>query len=159
MRLLFCTIFLLSRAAEGRSNAAFTRGVPLVKATMSQKTCFELRGGAADDDDEIDELIDELIEEMEEEDSEEEEEEELDPKLTKSAIESSSKSKKKKTVAAKKEVSSTLKSKKKAKTSMMKAMKVPYIIRAFMNPFTVVAMIKAYFASLFNFNYLKEVSQ
>ena len=35
---------------------------------------------------------------------------------------------------------------------------VPYIIRACLNPFTLVAMTKAYFVSLMDVNYLKEVS-
>ena len=35
---------------------------------------------------------------------------------------------------------------------------VPYIIRACLNPFTLIAMTKAYFVSLCDINYLKEVS-
>lgn len=35
---------------------------------------------------------------------------------------------------------------------------VPYIVRACLNPFTLVAMTKAYFVSLMDINYLKEVS-
>eukprot|EP00578_Thalassiosira_sp_NH16_P007160 CAMPEP_0181122630 /NCGR_PEP_ID=MMETSP1071-20121207/25422_1 /TAXON_ID=35127 /ORGANISM="Thalassiosira sp., Strain NH16" /LENGTH=194 /DNA_ID=CAMNT_0023207625 /DNA_START=40 /DNA_END=624 /DNA_ORIENTATION=- len=35
---------------------------------------------------------------------------------------------------------------------------VPYIIRACVNPFTLIAMTKAYFVSLCDINYLKEVS-
>ena len=36
--------------------------------------------------------------------------------------------------------------------------KIPYIVRALANPFTVFAMTKGYFASLFNIDYLQEVS-
>ena len=35
---------------------------------------------------------------------------------------------------------------------------VPYILRACLNPFVFVQMTKSYFASLFDINYLKEVS-
>lgn len=36
---------------------------------------------------------------------------------------------------------------------------VPYIVRACLNPFTLIAMTKAYFVSLMDINYLKEVSE
>mmetsp|Transcript_22774 Transcript_22774/g.37721 ORF Transcript_22774/g.37721 Transcript_22774/m.37721 type:complete len:227 (-) Transcript_22774:282-962(-) len=180
MRLLLSTVLLLVLLqAEGASRPnAFTRGVPSVKGVLAQKAFVVLRGGSDDDDDEIDELIEELLEEQDSDgedtdDEEEEEEEKVDPKLTKAAIKSTSKAKTKKTTAAKKKVSAKLKStpskaaplkatpvskskpKKKGK-SLMQVLKVPYILRACMNPFTVFAMTKAYFASLFNFNYLKE---
>jgi hypothetical protein len=35
-------------------------------------------------------------------------------------------------------------------------LKMPYILRALLNPFTVMSMTKSYFASLFNIDYMKE---
>ena len=115
-----------------------------------------VRGGALDgsDDDELD--LDDEDEEPEEE--EEIEEEELDPVMVKAAIKASHKSKQKQTAAVKAKVSATLATpvtKKKKSNGIIK--KIPYIIRACLNPFTVIAMTKAYFASLFNLNYLQEV--
>ena len=52
-------------------------------------------------------------------------------------------------------------SKKKNKGSLLQSYKhvVPYILRAAMNPFTLFAMTKSYWASLFNLNYLQQVQQ
>ena len=35
-------------------------------------------------------------------------------------------------------------------------MKIPYIVRACLNPFTVIAMTKAYWQSLFNIHYMED---
>lgn len=116
-----------------------------------------LRGGAtAVDLDEYDEY--------DEYDEEEEEEEEpvvvkKSSSLTKSTLKSTQKIKQNtKTQATKKSkdvVNSSLSMKKKKKISLLKALHVPYIIRAGLNPVTFIQMTKAYFASLFNINYLQ----
>lgn len=59
----------------------------------------------------------------------------------------------KSTTAIKKKVVVEIIKKKKTKSSSI--LRLPYIIRAFMNPFTVISMTKAYWSSLFNLNYLK----
>lgn len=104
-----------------------------------------IRGGDSDYDSEYDEESDE---------------EEV-VKLSASAKKAMEKLKAQKKVQAKKTVSASLsatKSKKIKGPSPFK--KIPYIVRALMNPFTVFAMTKGYFASLFNIDYLQEdVSQ
>jgi len=132
-----------------------------------------LRGGATlQDEEEEEEVVDAIAEaeeddEEEESESEDEEEEVLDAKLAAAALKSASKAKAKQTSARVKAVktavntklSESLPAKKtapKKKLSLAKAFKVPYILRAAMNPFTVFAMTKAYWASLFNLDYLQK---
>jgi hypothetical protein len=87
----------------------------------------------------------------------ESEEEEKNSKLSASTVKALKKAKKK--AEAKQTVSASLKSKStKKKSSGGIVKKIPYIVRALMNPFTVFAMTKGYFASLFNIDYLQEVS-
>lgn len=107
------------------------------------------------DDEEIEEDI--IIEDDEDEYDSESEEEEEDVVMVKSAVKATQKAKSKKTEAVKKTVSAKLSVKKKKKPSLVKRY-VPYIVRASLSPLTLIAMTKAYFASLFNLNYLAEVS-
>lgn len=103
------------------------------------------RGGAIDSDDEYDSEYD---------DSDDEE-----SSLSKAAIAAASKSKAKKAKAAKKAVSKSLGKASSAATKKKRSSpfkKIPYFIRAFMNPFTVFAMTRGYFASLFNIDYLQQ---
>ena len=118
------------------------------------------RGGSISDsdDDEVD--LDEEGEEEDDDDEEEIEDEvaELDPVMVKAAKKASHKSKEKLTAAVKAKVSAKLAApalKTKKSGGLFKS--IPYIIRASLNPFTLIAMTKAYFESLFNLNYLQEV--
>jgi hypothetical protein len=87
----------------------------------------------------------------------------FDAKMAKSALQATQKSKAKQTANVKKVMSAELKaapSKKRASSSshnLLKLLHVPYIVRATINPITLFRMTRAYFASLFNLNYLKEV--
>ena len=98
-------------------------------------------------------------------DEEEEEEEEIVPvktKLSSSTLKASSKAKNRKVKTSKKIVNESLSKKKTASTAVKKASRkkllyIPYILRAVLNPFTVLAMTKGYFASLFNIDYLQQV--
>ena len=69
------------------------------------------------------------------------------------------KSRRKKTKAVKKTVNVSL-SKTKSSVSSKKSngplLRIPYVVRMFMNPLTIFAMTKAYFGSLFNVDYLDE---
>jgi hypothetical protein len=148
---------------------------------------LNIRGGGRSYDDSDSSDYEESESESESEyDDESEEEEEVvavvappkrKSKLSKSAVLAAKKAKSKKTSASKKALSQSLSSSssstKKKKVPVKAAAaapvrksrggitkKIPYIIRAFMNPFTVLAMTKGYFASLFNIDYLQEdVSQ
>lgn len=119
-----------------------------------------MRGGATgvENKNQIDEDEDE--DEMELESSEEEEE--LDPKLAKSTLSAASKRKAKAAGAVKAAVSSKLQGEttgsaapKKKSNSILKLLKIPYIVRACLNPLLLVKMTKGYFASLFDFGYLE----
>jgi len=106
------------------------------------------RGGAIEDsDDEYD---------LDESDFEEEydSEEEDDVKLSASAVAAARKAKLKEAKRSKKTVSNSLKKKEKKRDSPLK--NVPYIVKAILNPFTVLAMTRGYFASLFNIDYMKQ---
>ena len=97
----------------------------------------------------------------------------IDTKLATAALKSVTKTKEKldqqKTAILKQTVQTQLSSttaihkasKKKNKGSLLQSYKhvVPYILRAAMNPFTLFAMTKSYWASLFNLNYLQQVQQ
>jgi hypothetical protein len=143
--------FLLLQIAEGGSFDP-SNGIKISSCKadiLSRRPFVVTRGGADIDFDEEDEDGDG--------DDEEEEELELDPKLAKAAIQSTAKAQTRKSIATKEAVSSSLKIKKpKRKGSIKKAFTVPYVIRAFMNPFTVFAMTRAYFGSLFNLNFMNE---
>jgi hypothetical protein len=142
--------FLLLQIAEGGSFGRFN-GLKISswKTDIVPRRPFIVVRGGADVD---------LDEEFEEEDGEDEEAEEevleLDPKLMKSAIQSTSKVQMKKSIATKEAMNTSLKVKKSKRKGP--AFTVPYVFRAFMNPFTVFAMTRAYFGSLFNLNYAKE---
>ena len=98
------------------------------------------RGGAIDDDS----------------DDESEESEELDTSLASSAVKSAVKKKEEAATAAKKAVKKAVNTKL-AKKKSGGGLRIPYILRACLNPLTVFAMTKAYWASLFNLEYGKEV--
>lgn len=96
----------------------------------------------------------------------------LDPALTASALKSAEKVQKKitaeKTTTAKSKVNEKLsvsaaaspkKHKKKSSSSLGKLLRIPYIVRAILNPVTLFGMTKAYWASLFNLDYGKEAPQ
>jgi hypothetical protein len=91
---------------------------------------------------------------LEDEDLNEEEKEEGEETLAASTMK---KIERAKLSSVKKEVASTLAktAKKKSKTSLYAAV-VPYIVRASMNPFTLFAMVKAYWISLFDLDFLKK---
>lgn len=121
----------------------------------------DIRGGDNAEESEYD-YEDEEDEYDVEEDQEEEEEDA--GTLSKSTLSATKKIKEKKaaqkTSKSKAAINASLQKtrlkKKKQRTSLLKKLRIPYIIRACMNPFTVIAMSKAYFASLFNINYLEE---
>jgi len=126
------------------------------------------RGGYADDSDSEYDLD-------ESEYDDESEEEEIVPvrktKLSSSAMKASSKARNSKTRASKKIVNASLSTKKRKESKPIKVVVkskkpkrrlfyIPYILKAMLNPFTVFAMTKGYFASLVNIDYLqKDVSQ
>ena len=128
------------------------------------------RGGASramDDEEEEysddEDILDEVINELEDESDEEEE---LDAKLTASTLKSSSKTKAKiqaqKSAKVKKAVNTKLNAKKsKAAAKKSKSsgglFKIPYIMRALLNPFTAFAMTRAFWVSLFNLDYPPKV--
>jgi len=122
-----------------------------------------IRGGATTDDDDG---VDEEEEEDDVDESEDEEAEVIDSTLTASAVKAAVKTKAKKTTehiaATKRAVNSKLTSlqkteKRKASGGVLKSLKVPYIVRAFLNPVTLWKMTVCYWASLFNLDYLKQV--
>jgi len=114
-----------------------------------------------DDEEEVEELINSL--EEEEEGESEQEEDDVDAKLAAATLLKTSKSKLKQEatkMASLKEVVNTKMAETKPvpvqkKRNVMKLLRVPYIIRACCNPFTIFSMSKAYWASLFNLDYLK----
>jgi hypothetical protein len=150
--------------------------VTLSPSYLDSSLVFTLRGGAtvvADDsedeeeeeeDESEDELVDELLEEAEdsEDDEEEEEEESFDATLAAAALKSTQKTKSKartnKATEIKETMSAKLSTKKKQKKkSLLEILRVPYILRACLNPATVLTMTKHYWASFFNLEYPPKV--
>ena len=121
---------------------------------------FEFRGGAssvvADENEDVD--LDESDEAVSDAESNEEPIK-IGTKLAASAVKATGKAKSKKVERAKSAVNAGLAetTKKSAKKTSRK-LGLPYIVRVCLNPLTVFAMTKAYFASLFNLDYVKKVS-
>lgn len=139
--LVAITACLLSYSVEAHAFLTLRTSSPI-----QSRAFFSVRGGASVDVEDI--------ESSDYDEEEEEEEEDEDPKLAKSTQAAISK-------ASKKAVSSTLASTKPAKTkkkssSLLKLLKFPYIVGACLNPFVFTKMIKGYWASLFNLEYLKD---
>jgi hypothetical protein len=124
------------------------------------------RGGAvqnSDDESEDDESIEEQAEDTD--DEEVENQTAIDAALAASAAKSAAKARARKVAqassASKKAVNAKLFAsapKKKKSSGLTKTLHVPYLLRALMNPFTAFAMTRAFWASLFNLDYLKQVS-
>jgi hypothetical protein len=122
------------------------------------------RGGAvqnSDDESEDDESIEEQAEDTD--DEEVENQTAIDAALAASAAKSAAKARARKVAqassASKKAVNAKLFAsapKKKKSSGLTKTLHVPYLLRALMNPFTAFAMTRAFWASLFNLDYLKQ---
>lgn len=131
-------------------------GAPLsfsrVDSFNQEQLLFNARGGDATLAESDDEAATEI--------GDEEETSKSTSTLASSAIKASDKSRKTKADKAKTAVSEELSQKKSAVSKKKKKssrLRLPYILRACMNPFTVLAMTKAYFASLFSVDYIKKV--
>jgi len=132
------------------------------QSQLESSTLVDIRGGAIEEESDYD------FEDEEDDELEEESEEDEAPKksLSKSTLSATHKIKTKisaeKTSKSKAAINASLqktkKKKKRQKISLMKKLRIPYIIRACMNPLTVLSMTKSYFASLFNIAYLEEDS-
>lgn len=116
------------------------------------------RGGATipvEDDDEEEESD----YEVDDEEEEEEEDETYDATLAAAALKSVEKQQQRKRAKKHKEVKEEVVAKltkKKKKSGSLVRKVVPYIVRASLNPFTLVAMVKSYWVSLFDVDYLKK---
>ena len=138
------------------------------------------RGGAVYSDDESEYDLDESEDEYGDEYDDESEEEEVvvvvkkPTKLSSSAVKASTKAKQMKNKTSKKVINASLQKKKKVSRTKptptppvvaavkktkkkRRLLSIPYVLKAFLNPFTVFAMTRGYFASLVNIDYLKEV--
>ena len=164
--LLLCSLALVVRGDTFLASSPRVAFAPRTLTSQQQQaaqllhTALELRGGATrvlDDDDE--EETDEE-EESEEVDSDEEEEDEVDASLAAAALKSTQKAKSKaqsaKTSTVKKTMSAKLSQPKKKKGSLFK--RIPYILRACLNPLTVMSMTKHFWVSLFSLDYPPKVS-
>jgi len=114
--------------------------------TMGEESFVDLmtsiRGGSL--------AIDVEIESSDEEETDDEEEEEIVPKLAKAT-------KKAATKVVKKSVAAALKpKKKKKKSSLMKLFRLPYIVKACLNPIVFFQMTVGYWKSLYNIDYMTE---
>jgi len=130
---------------------------PLKSLQTRQPWVLIPRGGSDSDEYDSEEVEEDIIIEDDEDDYDSEEDEEEDIAMVKSAVKATQNVKAKKTAAVKETLSAKLSVKKSKRPSLVKRY-VPYIVRACMSPVTLIAMTKAYFASLFNLNYLVEVS-
>ena len=138
--------FRIIPSHAGTGTMAFSSKIDTDRTTINAIQC--IRGGGSDYDSEYDEY--------------DEESDVEDTKLSASAVKALKKAQAKKKAHAKKTVSASLKTKAKAAPKKSSGSggifkKIPYIVRALMNPFTVFAMTKGYFASLVNIDYLQEV--
>ena len=140
--LVTLTVKASAAAFLGRRHGCNNPGVLSAIQNQNQKHTIvsDIRGGAIDVDIESSD---------EEETDDEEEEEEVVPKLAKAT-------KKAATKAVKTTVAAALKPKKKKKSSsgLMKFFKIPYIVKACLNPVVFFQMTAGYWQSLFSINYM-----
>lgn len=147
-------------ARSTSSSVAFVRS--LFTDETQRNRIVSLRGGSASGALDLDVEADEIESSDEEDHDEEESEVEVitpDPKLVKAAQAASAKLRakaaKRSINASKAAITSTLLAKKSSpKKSILTKFKLPYIIKAFLNPFVLAKMTRGYWESLFNFNYL-----
>lgn len=170
--LILCWSLLVAASVEGRSimHASALLGRSSRPFKMVDPSILP-RGGAKGDSDEYDS---EEYDEYEEEDDEKEalaaaakakaSKKKAKAKakaaaLSKSAVSSAAKAKAKKSAEVKESVNVSLAPKTSGGgKSILQILRVPYIVRACLNPLTLIAMTKAYFASLCNIGYLEEDS-
>ena len=146
------TSFLSRPIAIVRHNSvAETR---IINESSSSQCILFVRGGSAVEEADEDEEDDEH-DVVDEEESDDEVEETV--ALKTSTVKSAQKSVKSQVAQAMKH-SEPIKISRRKRKSILAVLKIPYILRACLNPFTFMAMTKAYFSSLFNINYLEEVS-
>ncbi len=130
----------------------------IAASSRPHRRLHEIRGGAVVDDGEADSDVYDI----------DDDEDEISTSAPNKKLATSTKmvAQRKKTAAIKSKVkvammassgSAATKAKSAPRKSLYKRY-VPYIIRACLNPFTLIAMTKAYFVSLCDINYLKEVS-
>lgn len=140
--LVTLTVKASAAAFLGRRHGYNNPGVLSAIQNQNQKHTIvsDIRGGAIDVDIESSD---------EEETDDEEEEEEVVPKLAKAT-------KKAATKAVKTTVAAALKPMKKKKSSsgLMKFFKIPYIVKACLNPVVFFQMTAGYWQSLFSINYM-----
>merc|ERR1711862_961519 len=126
-----------------------------------RKLASKIEEDTDDDDEEIEETESEYESESEEESEEEEEEEEVaTTTLLKSTKASTAKIQKKHKQESKSTVNVVLqkeKLKRKYKKNIFPKIRLPYLLRACLSPYTLYSMTKAYFASLVNVSYLEEM--
>lgn len=165
--LLLCMLNVVS--VSGRSVPRSAVSIPSRRAIQST-VAFLPRGGATlAADDEYD------SEEYDEYDEESEDEEEAAAALAAAAKAKAMKKAAKKAALSASTVKAAAKAKSKkskdavnvklaatsarsSRSSKSPLLKIPYIIRACLNPFTVIAMTKAYWQSLFNIKFMEEES-
>lgn len=155
---LLLTTVALSTTHAFRPNPSTCTSLTLFPHQNAQQVVYSIRGGG-EDDYETDSSSESDMDEYDESEEDEKEIEQEIEKLSASTKKVMEKSNKKRKAQVKQAVSDSLSISKKKKrssggTNVLK--KIPYIVRAFMNPFTVFAMTKGYFASLFNIDYLQE---
>lgn len=167
--ILFCQVCSYCDAVAPSSSLAF---LPKARVMHNSARLFDLRGGDDDEDDMSEDEYD-LDESSEEVEAEEpvvvalkkkaqktsHRKKSQTSKLTESTKAATKKAATKKTAESKQAVSVTIASmSKKSKKSSSSMIRIPYILKACLNPLTVFAMTRAYFASLFNINYLEQDS-
>lgn len=143
--ILACAILVLTGGADAfrteQSPAIFTQQHSrLLSAESGLDFVNRIRGGAVDVD----------IESSDEEEYDEEEEEEDAPTLVKSAKKAAAKAVKKSVAAA------MTPKKKKSSFGLGKFFKIPYIVKACLNPLVFWQMTAGYWKSLYNINYMSE---
>jgi hypothetical protein len=158
------SLLLMPPGLEAASPGRIQIATPFKNTLPSRQRWIVVPRGGSDDSDQdnsdeydSEEMEEDIIIEDDEVEYDDDTEEEEDIVMVKSAVKASEKAKAKKTAAVKETVNAKLSAKRAKKPSLVKRY-VPYIVRASLSPLTLFAMTKAYFASLFNLDYLAEVS-
>jgi len=154
-----CIILISCILLQAPNTAAYAVTKSTISIQKNNVVFLIPKGGAnaVEIEEDTDEEYDESESEYESESESEEEEEAA--ALLKSTVASTAKLQKKQKRETKSTMSAVLQKQKKKRKSMFPKIRLPYLMRACLNPFTLFSMTKAYFASLINISYLEEIQE
>ena len=148
--------FVIPSSTRSFLYSSIRGGTSTVDQREEEAVLADLDDEEEEGDEEEEEEVEVFVSEEESEQDKEKEDFKLDASLAAAALKSATKTKEKTEKKERAEVKTAVNTKlaKPKRKSLIKM--IPYILRASLNPITLLSMTKAYWASLFNLDYLKQ---